>query len=147
MSAEDEGLFFYCGRKENEFPLDIERSRAEVDTKECYGELRNVYLTEAEHEAFKREFPSDHAERIDELSLYIASSGKEYRDHYATLKSFSKRRISPEVLRREESPKNASLGLYSARESKAKSEKPRYGDFDPEEALQEAIRRSLEEDF
>ena len=143
LSAEEEEfLFLSCSEQENKFPFDNERSRAGVDSKDSYGELHNVYLTEIEYESFKKEFPSDFAERIDELSLYIASSGKEYRDHYATLKSFSKRRISPEVLRREESSKRAPAELYSGRGGNAETKKHRYGDFDPEEA----ILRSMSEE-
>ena len=146
LSAEEEEfLFLSCCEQENKFPFDNERSRAGVNSKDSYGELRNVYLTESEHEAFKNEFPLDFSERIDELSLYMASSGKEYCDHYATLKSFSKRRISPDVQRHGGAQEDASLGLYSARRSKAEPQKPRYGDFDPEQAMRDAILRSESE--
>ena len=57
------------------------------------GELGNVRLKKSEYEAFIEEFPEDYSERIDELSLYMASSGREYKDHYATLKVFSKKRF------------------------------------------------------
>ena len=57
------------------------------------GELGNLRLKKSEYEAFIEEFPEDYSERIYELSLYMASSGREYKDHYATLKVFSKKRF------------------------------------------------------
>ncbi len=135
-------LYFSGGEERNNYPFDNTRLQASEDIKESYGEMRNVRLTKTEYEEFKAEFPDDFVERIDELSLYMASSGKEYKDHFATLKAFSRRRVPPEVLRREEESKSGSAGFNCSRGYKRKEEKVRYGDFDPEEALQNAIERT-----
>ena len=48
----------------------------------CY---RNVLLTPQEYSTLQAEFP-DLAERIERLSSYMASSGKTYRNHAATIR-------------------------------------------------------------
>ena len=65
-----------------------------LPTKSAYGAFDNVLLTDTEYDAFAEKFPEDYADRIDELSIYLATSGKEYKNHYATLLSFAKTRLS-----------------------------------------------------
>ena len=48
------------------------------------GEMNNILLTEEEYECLKAKY-SDAHNLIDKLSLYIASTGKKYSSHYATL--------------------------------------------------------------
>ncbi len=48
------------------------------------GEMNNVFLTEEEYGHLKTKY-SDADNLIDKLSLYIASTGKKYSSHYATL--------------------------------------------------------------
>jgi predicted ATP-dependent Lon-type protease len=50
-----------------------------------------VLLTDSELEKLKSEFPNDFQERIDKLSMYIESSGKAYKSHFATLKLWDSR--------------------------------------------------------
>lgn len=59
-----------------------------------YGEYQNVLLTDEEMDKLKAEFPSDWAARIERLSEYIASSGKKYRSHLATIRSWAKKDAS-----------------------------------------------------
>lgn len=59
-----------------------------------YGEYQNVLLTDDELEKLKSEFPADWAARIERLSEYIASSGKKYRNHLATIRSWAKKDAS-----------------------------------------------------
>ena len=59
-----------------------------------YGEYQNVLLTDEEMDKLKAEFPSDWAARIERLSEYIASSGKKYRSHLATIRSWSRKDAS-----------------------------------------------------
>lgn len=56
-----------------------------------YGEYDNVLLTDAELEKLKTEFPLDYEERIERLSSYIASTGRRYKSHYATIRNWAKR--------------------------------------------------------
>lgn len=57
--------------------------------KHNYGEYCNVLLTDNELAELKSEF-ADWAERIERLSAYIASSGKEYFSHFATIRLWAK---------------------------------------------------------
>ena len=42
-------------------------------------------------EKLKSEFPDDWQNRIERLSEYIASSGKTYKNHLATIRSWAKK--------------------------------------------------------
>lgn len=55
-----------------------------------YGEYENVLLSDDELEKLKAEF-SDWQERIERLSAYIASTGKSYKSHFATIRTWAKR--------------------------------------------------------
>jgi len=56
-----------------------------------YGEYKNVLLSEDEMEKLKAEFPSDYQGRIERLSEYVASTGKKYKSHLATIRSWAKK--------------------------------------------------------
>lgn len=55
------------------------------DAPSAFGCYRNVLLTPQEYSALQTEFP-DLVERIERLSSYMASSGKTYRNHAATIR-------------------------------------------------------------
>lgn len=56
-----------------------------------YGEYNNVLLSDADLEKLKAEFPLDYEERIERLSCYIASTGKKYKNHLATIRNWAKK--------------------------------------------------------
>lgn len=56
-----------------------------------YGEYLNVLLSDSEFEKLKAEFPSDFKERIENLSSYIASTGKTYKNHLATIRNWARK--------------------------------------------------------
>lgn len=58
--------------------------------KDKFGEFENVLLSNDELVKLKTDF-SDWQERIERLSEYIASSGKKYKDHYATILSWARK--------------------------------------------------------
>lgn len=58
--------------------------------KEKFGIFENVLLTREEFEKLKIAF-SDFSDRIDRLSEYLASSGKRYKSHYATILSWARK--------------------------------------------------------
>lgn len=60
-------------------------------TKHKHGEYNNVLLTDEELDKLKAEYPGDWQARINKLSEYIASTGKAYKSHYATLRSWARR--------------------------------------------------------
>jgi len=55
-----------------------------------YGEYKNVLLTDEELEKLQHDF-ADWQDRIERLSEYIASTGKSYKSHYATIRSWANR--------------------------------------------------------
>lgn len=58
-----------------------------------YGEFNNVRMTTAEFEKFVQAVGADRANAlIEELSSYLASSGKRYKSHYATLLNWGRRK-------------------------------------------------------
>ena len=58
--------------------------------KHKYGEYNNVLLTDEELEKLKTEY-SDYEERIERLSSYVASTGKSYKSHYATIRNWARK--------------------------------------------------------
>ena len=66
--------------------------------KNSYGEFSNVKMTTAE---FEKLVQAEGAERanalIEELSSYLASSGKRYKSHYATLLNWGRRKDKEET--------------------------------------------------
>lgn len=70
----------------------VEESESEdtVTHADTYGYYKNVMLSHEELENLKDEFPDDYNAKIEKLSEYMASSGKEYKSHFATIKKWAK---------------------------------------------------------
>lgn len=64
--------------------------KASKPTKHKYGEYFNILLTDEELEKLQAEY-FDWEERIERLSSYIASTGKAYKSHYATIRNWAKK--------------------------------------------------------
>ena len=56
-----------------------------------YGMYKNVVLSDEEIQKLKTEFPSDYESRIERLSEYMTPSGKHYKSHLATIRSWARR--------------------------------------------------------
>ena len=56
-----------------------------------YGSYNNVLFTDEEYAKLQAEFPGDYSERIERLSEYIASTGKSYKSHLATIRSWARK--------------------------------------------------------
>ena len=96
------------------------KDKKEIKEKEIrhkYGEYSNVLLSDTEFEKLKSEFPSDYTARIESLSSYIASTGKTYKNHLATIRNW-------------------------ARKDTNKPQKTRYGDFDVKTVFDKALERT-----
>ena len=70
---------------------DFNNSDNKKPTRHKYGIYKNVFLTDEDMEKLKSEFPDDWQNRIERLSEYIASSGKTYKNHLATIRSWAKK--------------------------------------------------------
>lgn len=66
-------------------------SKPPKPAKHKHGEYSNILLTDEELSKLKAEFPGDWQQRIERLSEYIASTGKSYKNHLATIRAWSKR--------------------------------------------------------
>lgn len=56
-----------------------------------YGQYQNVLLSDDDLEKLKAEFPADWDKRLERLSEYMASTGKSYRNHLATIRSWARK--------------------------------------------------------
>jgi hypothetical protein len=59
--------------------------------KEKFGEFGNVFLSNEEFEKLKSKLGAETESYIERLSSYIASSGKRYKSHYATILSWTQK--------------------------------------------------------
>ena len=81
------------GEKEIEKEIEKEKEKniaSPKPKKHKYGEYNNVLLTDEELEKLKTEY-SDWEERIERLSSYVASTGKSYKSHYATIRNWARK--------------------------------------------------------
>ena len=60
-------------------------------TRHKYGSYKNVLFTDEEYAKLQAEYPADYSERIERLSEYIASTGKSYKSHLATIRSWARK--------------------------------------------------------
>lgn len=56
-----------------------------------YGSYENVLLSDTEYGKLRQEFPGDYLMRVERLSEYMASTGRSYKNHFATIRSWTKR--------------------------------------------------------
>ena len=75
---------------DKELDKDKEKEKDKKPTRHKYGEYSNVLLTDEQLDKLKTEFP-DWEKRIERLDEYIQSSGKSYKDHWATIRNWAKR--------------------------------------------------------
>lgn len=67
-----------------------ERTRTNKEPRHKYGEYQNVLLSDSDMEKLKTEFPTDWEERIENLSDYMESHGKTYKNHLATIRNWAR---------------------------------------------------------
>ncbi|MBO7221711.1 MAG: phage replisome organizer N-terminal domain-containing protein [Clostridia bacterium] len=93
--------------EEKEIEIDIEDISIKKPSKHKYGEYKNVLLTDDELEKLKEEF-IDWEERIERLSSYVASTGKSYKSHYATIKNWARKDKEQNKTKQQAQPKKSS---------------------------------------
>ena len=83
-----------CNAIEEDIEEDIDKNIKEIDkekpTRHKYGEYQNVLLSDEDLEKLKKEF-LDWSDRIERLSAYMASTGKSYKNHLATIRNWARR--------------------------------------------------------
>jgi hypothetical protein len=76
--------------------LELKPKEREVTvTKNNYSEFNNVKLTDEEYQKLLEKLGSENNRRVlvEELGSYIASTGKRYSSHYATLLNWARRKV------------------------------------------------------
>lgn len=63
-------------------------------TRHKYGLYKNVLLSDEDMEKLQNEFPHDYTDRIERLSEYMSSTGKKYKNHLATIRSWARKNTS-----------------------------------------------------
>ena len=81
--------------------IEEEEPAPKKPTKHKYGEYKNVLLTDEELEKLQEEY-SDYEERIERLSSYVASTGKSYKSHYATIRNWARKDAERPIQTRKE---------------------------------------------
>lgn len=76
------------GYVENVKPIPDNKPNNITDNKHIYGEFQNVLLTDEEYHKLEE---SNLLAYIEEVSSYIASTGKKYKSHYATILNWSRK--------------------------------------------------------
>jgi predicted phage replisome organizer len=68
-----------------------EKPKKEKPVRHKYGEYNNVLLSDEDMNKLQAEFPTDYEERIERLSSYMASTGKSYKNHLATIRNWARK--------------------------------------------------------
>lgn len=84
---------------ENDSSKNIKPENSKKPIRHKYGTYKNVLLTDEDMNKLKSEFPDDWQNRIERLSEYIASSGKAYKNHLATIRAWAKKDKERETLK------------------------------------------------
>ena len=94
---------------EIELEKEIEKGRPETGrTARTYGRYQNVFLTDEELADLQASFPAVWGQYIEKLSEYMASTGKRYQSHAATIRRWASedaRRTAPPSRNRDYSVK------------------------------------------
>lgn len=69
-----------------------------------FGQYKNVLLSEKEADKLKKEFPDRWESLIEELSGYMESTGKPYKNHLATLRRWAKNGVENHAANRNNNP-------------------------------------------
>lgn len=73
---------------EDDVPKESKRSKKVKQVRHKYGEYSNVLLTDDEYAKLVAEYPDQYSALIERLSSYMASTGKRYKSHLATMRNW-----------------------------------------------------------
>jgi hypothetical protein len=75
----------YQAQREMEIKREIEKGHSA----RAYGRYQNVFLTDEEMADLQASFPTVWGQYIEKLSEYMASTGKRYQSHAATIRRWA----------------------------------------------------------
>lgn len=64
---------------------------------QSYGRYQNVMLTNTEVSELQAELPTDWSRYVEKLSMYMASTGKQYQSHAATIRRWAAEDMSRQI--------------------------------------------------
>lgn len=67
---------------------DSSQNNRRGNARRCFGQYQNVFLLDSELADLQSTYPSQYEDYINRLSTYMASSGKHYANHYATIRKW-----------------------------------------------------------
>ena len=79
------------GSSKEQLSTDEKAKTVSEPSRHRYGMYQNVFLSDEELQKLQTEFPADYQSRIERLSEYMASSGRRYKNHLATIRSWARR--------------------------------------------------------
>lgn len=86
-----------CLQNVSNLDTQVSIGKVSID-KTTYGDLKNVFLSDDDHKKLIERYGRSAVHQIiGELSTYMASSGKRYKDHYATILNWAKRKGVAEI--------------------------------------------------
>lgn len=92
---------------------ELNYKKREKPTRQKYGSYKNVFLSDAEYQKLKSEIPNlDNL--IEQLSTYMESKGKRYKNHAATLRNWAARDKS-----RQKPPHGGGIPNYSYKDGES----------------------------
>ena len=74
---------------EKEIEVEVERELKKGQPARAYGRYRNVFLSAGELADLQADFPTVWSQYIEKLSEYMASTGKRYQNHAATIRRWA----------------------------------------------------------
>jgi len=96
------------------------KREAAKPTRHRYGEYNNVLLSDEELEKIKTELPNNWEQYIQDLSSYMASTGKSYKSHLATIRNWARKDQAKHKERTKEQPQQETEYQRANRENAEK---------------------------
>ena len=90
FNNDNENDVSYHDSYDDSYHESLKTEKPTKQVKHKYGEYANVLLSDTELEKLTAEYP-DINQRIERLSGYIASTGKKYKSHYATIRNWARK--------------------------------------------------------
>ena len=89
LSSRPEGKFCPMDGRESSpcMGQNLPTSKKEKNRR-CFGQYQNVFLSDSELADLQSIYPGQYEDYINRLSAYMASNGKHYANHYATIRKW-----------------------------------------------------------
>lgn len=95
LEIKENGSYTECIQNVSKLDTQVRLGKDRLElSKSNYGEFKNVKLSDEEYQKLAETITEKNRDiLIEELSAYIASKGKKYASHYATILAWARRRV------------------------------------------------------